>query len=92
MIRNFRVLLVDDEADFLQPMIYSLKAKGYLVKVVYNGADAVRIIKEDSWVLILPDASQPLIHLHAEGDSIEICDQIIDEYTLKIKKHKNSPG
>lgn len=52
--------------------------------------DGVRIMRDDGWVLILPDATQPLIHLHAEGDTIEIRDSIIDEYTVKIKKYKST--
>ena len=51
--------------------------------------DGVRIVRTDGWVLIMPDANQPLVHLHAEGDTIEIRDRIIDEYTIKIKKYKN---
>ncbi len=54
--------------------------------------DGIRIINDDGWILILPDATHPLIHLYADGDSIDICDRIIDEYTLKIKKYKSISG
>ena len=50
--------------------------------------DGVRIIKEDCWILILPDASLPLIHLYAEGEDIDSRDNIINEYSLKIKRFK----
>ena len=50
--------------------------------------DGVRIKEKDAWVLILPDAVQPLIHLYGEGDSIESRDSIMKEYTIKIKKFK----
>ncbi len=50
--------------------------------------DGVRIIKDDSWILILPDAVQPLIHIYADGKTADIRDQLIDDYTLMIKKYK----
>ncbi len=52
--------------------------------------DGVRIIHDDSWILILPDATQPLIHLYAEADTIERRDEVIEEYTLRIKKFKTT--
>ncbi|MBN2039285.1 MAG: NTP transferase domain-containing protein [Spirochaetes bacterium] len=52
--------------------------------------DGIRINKTDSWILILPDATQPLIHLYAEGDTIESRTKILDEFTLKIKKYKST--
>lgn len=51
--------------------------------------DGVRIIKDDSWILILPDAIQPMIHIYAEGKTIEGRDKILEDYTLLIKKHKS---
>jgi mannose-1-phosphate guanylyltransferase/phosphomannomutase len=47
--------------------------------------DGLRIVREDSWILILPDATQPIIHLYGEGKTIEERDAIIKEYTVKIK-------
>jgi len=48
--------------------------------------EGIKIIDTDSWVLILPDATEPLIHLYIEADTIELRDQLLDEYTIKIKK------
>jgi len=52
--------------------------------------DGIKINEENAWVLILPDATQPSIHLYAEGKTAAHRDEIIDEYTIKIKKYKNS--
>ena len=52
--------------------------------------DGIRINENDAWVLILPDATQPLIHLYGEGKTIESRDRIINEYTVKIKKYKST--
>jgi mannose-1-phosphate guanylyltransferase/phosphomannomutase len=51
--------------------------------------DGVRIIRPTSWILILPDASQPLIHIHAEADSDSERDAIVAEFSRKIKNIRN---
>ncbi len=48
--------------------------------------DGVRIIRNDAWILIMPDATQPYIHLYAEGRNNADRDGIIDEFTVMIKK------
>jgi mannose-1-phosphate guanylyltransferase/phosphomannomutase len=50
--------------------------------------DGVRIVRGDAWILVLPDASQPLIHLYAEAKENEARDALIEEYTHRIKTHK----
>ncbi|MDA3900529.1 MAG: sugar phosphate nucleotidyltransferase [Spirochaetes bacterium] len=47
--------------------------------------DGVRIVRSGCWILVLPDGSQPFIHLYAEGDTDELRDEILTEYTRKIK-------
>lgn len=51
--------------------------------------DGVKIFEDDSWVLILPDATQPLIHLYAEGPTTADGESMIDKYTVQIKKYKS---
>jgi len=50
--------------------------------------DGVRLIRDNAWVLILPDATLPLIHFYADGDSVEARDAIFDEFVLVVKKFK----
>ncbi|HOD13549.1 MAG TPA: sugar phosphate nucleotidyltransferase [Spirochaetota bacterium] len=52
--------------------------------------DGIRINEENAWVLALPDASNPLVHLFGEGTTIAERDAIVEEYTLKIKKFLSS--
>ena len=52
--------------------------------------DGIRINEQHAWVLVLPDASHPLVHLYGEGDTAEARDAIIGEYSSKIKKFLNS--
>jgi mannose-1-phosphate guanylyltransferase / phosphomannomutase len=49
--------------------------------------DGIRINEENAWVLVLPDAANPLVHLYVEGETADTRDAIIEEYALKIKKH-----
>jgi mannose-1-phosphate guanylyltransferase / phosphomannomutase len=52
--------------------------------------DGIRINENNAWVLALPDASHPLIHLYGEGETIEARDAIIGEYCEKIKNFISS--
>ena len=52
--------------------------------------DGVRIRENSGWILILPDSTQPIMHLYAEGDTAQDRDSIIDNYMIKIKRFKNS--
>ncbi len=52
--------------------------------------DGIRINEENAWVLVLPDASNPVVHLYGEGETISARDAITGEYTLKIKKFLSS--
>ena len=38
-------------------------------------------------VLVLPDASHPLIHLYGEGETARDRDAIIEKYSLLVKSH-----
>jgi len=50
--------------------------------------DGIKIIKDNSWILLLPDSSQPLIHVYAEGDSTKERDRLINNYSEKIKQFR----
>lgn len=52
--------------------------------------DGIRICEDTAWVLMLPDASHPLIHLYGEGETIQDRDAIIENYSLTIKNFLNS--
>jgi mannose-1-phosphate guanylyltransferase/phosphomannomutase len=52
--------------------------------------DGIRINEESAWILVLPDASYPMIHLYGEGNTIEARNEIVEEYSLKIKKYLSS--
>lgn len=59
MDKNIRVLVVDDEKDFLFTMVYWLKSKGYSVLTANNGAEALEIIKKEHVDIIFLDMYMP---------------------------------
>jgi len=65
-----KIIWADDEIDHLKPHVLSLEEKGYQVKAVSNGWDAISAVKTDSFDLILIDHFMPGI------DGIEAVRQI----------------
>jgi CheY-like chemotaxis protein len=56
-----RILLVDDETDFTQPMSFWLKSKGYSVMVASNGESAIKIVKEGPPDIVFMDLNMPVM-------------------------------
>jgi len=55
----FRILVVDDEIDFLETIIKRLKKRELDVTGVESGEDAVRLIKERMFDVVLLDVKMP---------------------------------
>jgi mannose-1-phosphate guanylyltransferase/phosphomannomutase len=49
--------------------------------------DGVKVIhhQDDSWILILPDAGEPLVHLFANSNDREWVDEILREYRTRVQ-------
>jgi two-component system, OmpR family, alkaline phosphatase synthesis response regulator PhoP len=77
MVDNFRILLVDDEADVLEFLGYNLRKEGYQVSVSNNGKDALAKAKAELPHLIILDVMMP------EMDGIETCTEIRQVPELK---------
>jgi len=56
---NPRVLLVDDEVAFTNNMAKLLTRRGYGVKVVNNGENAIRAVEEDDFDVAILDLKMP---------------------------------
>jgi mannose-1-phosphate guanylyltransferase/phosphomannomutase len=50
--------------------------------------DGVKIInpQDDSWILILPDAGEPLVHIFANSDDRDWVDDKLMEYRYLVQK------
>ena len=54
-----RILLVDDEVAFADNLLKLLSKRGYDAVVVYNGADAVNLVGEKEFDVIILDMKMP---------------------------------
>jgi mannose-1-phosphate guanylyltransferase/phosphomannomutase len=50
--------------------------------------DGVKVIdpKTDNWVLVLPDAGEPLVHIFANGDDRDWVDNSLREYRQRVQE------
>jgi len=54
-----RILWVDDEVDLLRPHLLFLQARGYHVDAISNGDDALALLRENPYDLVLLDEHMP---------------------------------
>ncbi len=54
-----RILWVDDEIDLLRPHVLFLQARGYHVDAISNGDDALALLRENPYDLVLMDEQMP---------------------------------
>ncbi len=74
---KIKVLLVDDEVDFINMMQYWLKSKNFEVDVLYSGENVVSRVKENEYSIIFLDLKLPGI------EGIEIL-KLIREFDAKL--------
>jgi len=60
MERKPKILLVDDDADFVQATSKVLKTKPFQIIVAYNGEEGIRKIREEKPDLVLLDVMMPV--------------------------------
>lgn len=58
-MRKTKILWVDDEIEILRPHILFLEQKGYEVKAVNNGMDAIELIDNDRFDIVFLDENMP---------------------------------
>ena len=79
MENKFKILLVDDEQDFIEPIAFWLEAKGYSTRMALNGADALKLIEEEKPDIVLLDINMPVM------DGIETLENIREKHqTLPV--------
>jgi two-component system phosphate regulon response regulator PhoB len=62
-----KILVVDDEKDILELIDYNLTKNGYRIKTVTSGEDALELIKENDYDLIILDLMLPGV------DGFDLC-------------------
>jgi CheY-like chemotaxis protein len=61
MKKDIKILMVDDEQDFTQPMSFWFKAKGYEVETATSGEAALKIVEEHKPDIIFLDLNMPVM-------------------------------
>ena len=56
---NINILWVDDEIEFLKPHIIFLEQKNYVVKTCQSGSEAINLINESDFDIVLLDENMP---------------------------------
>lgn len=59
--RPLRILLVDDEPDFLESIAFWLSSRGYEVAKANSGLDAIELVKRSAPDLVFLDVNMPEI-------------------------------
>ena len=58
-VRHLKILWIDDEIEFLKPFVLFLTERDYKVKTVSNGSDAIVMLVNEKYDLILLDEMMP---------------------------------
>ena len=61
MQNNTRVLLIDDEVDYTEPIRFWLQSKGYLVTDAPSGQEGIEIIKQGLADIVFLDLKMPVM-------------------------------
>ncbi|KJR39989.1 winged helix family two component transcriptional regulator [Candidatus Magnetoovum chiemensis] len=54
-----KIMVVDDEKDIVELISYNLQKEGFIVKFAYDGENALKMIKEESFDVIVLDLMLP---------------------------------
>lgn len=69
-VRTGRILWVDDEVDLLKPHLMLLRTEGYQVDAIMNGQDALELLANRTYDLVLLDEQMPGLR------GIEVLDRV----------------
>ncbi len=58
-MENVKVLLVDDEKDFVEALAERLKLRDFSIRVCFDGEAAVKIVQEEAVDIIILDVQMP---------------------------------
>ena len=61
MEKQIKILMVDDEEDFTQPMAFWFKTKGYSVITADNGKNGLQMVKQEKPDIIFLDLNMPIM-------------------------------
>jgi DNA-binding NtrC family response regulator len=56
---KINILLVDDEKDFVETLAERLKIRDFIVKIAFSGDEAIKLVKENDFDIIVLDVQMP---------------------------------
>jgi two-component system, OmpR family, response regulator CpxR len=56
---SIKVLLVDDERDFVEPLSERLQTRGFTTGLAFNGDEAIGLVEKDDWDVVILDVLMP---------------------------------
>ena len=59
---KIKVLLIDDEPDFTQPMAFWLESKGYAVISTSDSANGIKMVQEEKPDVVFLDLNMPVLN------------------------------
>lgn len=72
------ILIVEDDIDIAQGIAEFLEAKGYLLDFAYNGKQALSLLDEQSYDLVLLDINLPFV------DGFDVCRSLLKDKLAKL--------
>jgi mannose-1-phosphate guanylyltransferase/phosphomannomutase len=54
--------------------------------------DGIKVFEDRGWAEVLPDPDEPLIHLYAEGRTLEESEELIAEYRAIVEEIEAGQG
>jgi len=76
-VNKFKILIVDDEKDFVDLIKLILEKNGYLVSVAYDGEEGLNKILTEVPDLVVLDLNIPKMN------GYEVCEKIREKYSFK---------
>ncbi|MFN3534978.1 MAG: response regulator, partial [Desulfatiglandales bacterium] len=73
-VEAIKLLMVDDEVDFLDTLLRRLKKRGFSVKGVKDGQEALSTLKSESYDVVILDVKMPGM------DGIEVLRRIKEDF------------
>jgi two-component system, OmpR family, alkaline phosphatase synthesis response regulator PhoP len=80
MVKNYKMLIVEDEPDIIEFLSYHFTKKGFHVDSAHNGAKALEVLEHFTPDVIISDILMPVM------DGIKMCRQL-----KKDHKYANIP-
>jgi len=79
---SIRVLLADDDLDFLDVTAYALRRAGFAVDTASDGNEALKCWNEDEHDIVLLDVNMPII------EGIQVCQQIRNTSSVPVRPNE----